>query len=99
MQINIQTIHFDADQKLLDFTEKKVSKLETVFDRITVIDVFLKFESASSVIKEKTAELKVLIPGNTLFAKENSDNFEEAIDAAVESMKRQLQKQKEKFKN
>ena len=99
MNINIQSIHFDADQKLLDFTRSKIEKLETVFDKIVLVDVYLKFDSASSQIKEKTAEIKIQIPGITLFSKESNDNFEAAIDEAVESMRRQLKKHKEKLKN
>jgi putative sigma-54 modulation protein len=99
MEIRIQSIHFDADQKLLDYVEKRVAKASTFFDHITGIDVYLKFESAHSQIKEKTVEMKVLVPGTTIFASENSLNFEEAVDLAMESLKRQLTKHKEKIKN
>ena len=99
MDIRIQSINFNADQKLLDYVEKRVSKAATFFDRITGIDVYLKFDSAHSQIKEKTVEMKVLVPGSTIFASENSLNFEEAVDLAMESLKRQLTKHKEKIQN
>jgi len=96
METRIQTIHFDADAKLLDFTKKKISKLETFHDKIVDVDVYLKFTAASSTIKEKAVEIKVNVPGNTLFAEERATTFEEAIDIVVETMKRQLKKTKQK---
>jgi len=38
------------------------------------------------------------IPGNDLFAKKQSDSFEESTDIAVEALRRQLKKHKEKIK-
>ena len=32
MKVNIQSIHFDADEKLLDFIQKRLDKLETYYD-------------------------------------------------------------------
>ncbi len=99
MAIRIQTIHFTADKKLIDFAEKKIGKLTNLFDIILDVDVYLKFDSANSQIKDKAAELKVAVPGTTLFASETSKTFETAIDEAVSSMKRQLKKHKDKLKN
>jgi len=99
MEIRIQSIHFDADQKLLDYVEKRVSKVSTFFNHITGVDVYLKFDSAHSQIKDKSVELKVIVPGATIFASETSLQFEEAVDNAVESLKRQLKKHKEKVQN
>ncbi len=99
MEMRIQTIHFDADVKLLDFAKRKISKLETFHDNIVDIDLYLRFTSASSAVKEKTVEIKVHVPGNTLFAEERASTFEEAIDVAVDTMKRQLKRSKERVKN
>ncbi len=96
METRIQTIHFDADVKLIDFAKKKLSKLETFHDKIIDVDMYLKFTAASSTIKEKAVEIKVNVPGNTLFAEERATTFEEAIDIVVDTMKRQLKKTKEK---
>lgn len=99
MEIRIQSIHFDADKKLLDFAKKKIQKLGIIYERIVDVEVYLKFENASSQIKEKQADLKVNLPGIILFASEHAPTFEEAIDKAVESLKRQLKKRKDKLKN
>jgi putative sigma-54 modulation protein len=97
MNIKINDVHFTADQKLVDFITKKVSKLETFFDGIITVEIILK------VIKPETSnnkevELKISIPSKDyLFAKKQADTFEEATDLAVEAIKRQISKIKEKM--
>ena len=79
MEIRKQAINFDADIKLLDFIDKKLSKLETFYDNIVSTDVFLKLEKTGQ-IQDKIAEIKLHVPGSTLIAKETSKTFEESID-------------------
>jgi len=97
MNIKINDVHFNADQKLVDFVNKKVSKLETFFEGIITAEIILK------VIKPETSnnkevELKLSIPSKDyLFAKKQADTFEEALDLAIEAIKRQISKMKEKL--
>ncbi len=98
MKLNFTAIHFDADQKLVEYIERKASKLNQFFDRIIDGHVFLKLENTGQ-IKDKIVELKLLIPGDTLIATESSKTFEAAADAAVDNMKRQLNKHKEKVQD
>jgi putative sigma-54 modulation protein len=97
MEIRKQSVHFDADQKLLDFIDRKVSKLETFFDRIVSADIILKLEKTGQV-QDKVAEIKLNVPGNTLIAKETCKSFEEAIDKSADVLRRQLIKYKEKMR-
>lgn len=100
MHIDIQSIHFDADQKLKDYVQKKAERLSKYFDRITEIEIFLKLENASSLnVKNKLVEVKVLLPGNTLFSKESAPTFEVASDQSFDHMRRQLKRYKEKIRN
>lgn len=94
MKIHTEAVHFTADQKLLDFIERKLTKLETFFDRILDVQVILKLENIGQV-RDKVAELIVHIPGGQLIAKETNKTFEVAIDEATESIRRQLIKTKE----
>jgi len=98
MKIQTQAIHFSADQKLLKFIEKKVSKLEQFFDKIISAEVILKLENTGKV-KDKIAEIKLNVPGSVLFASESSKTFEESIDSSISSLKRQLAKHKLRKKN
>jgi putative sigma-54 modulation protein len=97
MKLQIQSIHFDADIKLLDFIQKKLNKLDTFYDKITNGDVYLRVENEEAT--NKSVHIKLFLPGTSIMAKEQAASFEEATDIAVETLKRQLKKQKEKMSN
>lgn len=103
MNLRLHSVHFDADQKLLDYITKKVEKLETFHHRIVDGEVILRLEKShlnkNEVFANKILELKINIPGQQLFTKESSSTFEAAVDLAVERMSRQLKKNKEKRQN
>ena len=95
MKISVQSIHFNADRKLLDFIQKKVDKLDLFFDQIINGEVYLKLENVEGEAN-KIAEIKLAVPGGTLFAKAQCKSFEEATDLAIESLKKQITKHKDK---
>ena len=96
MTVNIHNVHFDADAKLIEHVNKKISKLENHHDRIMKVDVFLKLDNVMHQIKDKVAEIRVKIPKNELFVKQSTKSFEESFDMALDSMLIQLKKAKEK---
>lgn len=95
MKAKIQSVHFDADKKLLDFIDEKIGKLVTFNSTIIDAEVILRLEN-SSTTDNKVVEIKLLVPGPDLFAKRQCKSFEEATDQAVEALRRQLRKVKEK---
>lgn len=95
MDINIHSIHFDADKKLINFIEGKVKKLVQYYDHIISAEVFLRLENDQSS-ENKLAEVRLDIPGNDMFAKKRSKSFEESIDNVVEALRKQITKYKEK---
>lgn len=97
MKLKVQSIHFDADRKLVNFIQRKVDKLETYFDRVVDGEVFLRLNNEG--IDNKTVEIKLNLPGNQLFATEKARSFEAATDQATEALKSQLKKFKTKVKN
>ncbi len=97
MNVNIQTVHFDADSKLVSYVEKKVSKIFQYHDRITKVDVFLKLDNVVHNIKDKVAEIKVHIPKCDIFVKHSSKSFEESFDVALDSIIMQIKRKKEKL--
>lgn len=98
MKIRVQSIHFTADIKLLDFIQKKADKLDQFFDQIISGEIYLKLENTEDEAN-KITEIKLIISGNDLFAKEQCKTFEEATDKAIESLRRQLDKHKEKVRS
>ncbi len=95
MTLKIQSVHFDADKKLLAFVEEKVDKLTHYYDGIINSEVILKLDK-SDTAENKIAEIKVHIAGNDLFAKKQCKSFEEAIDSSIDALKAQVKKHKEK---
>jgi putative sigma-54 modulation protein len=97
MEVTISSIHFKADVKLEDFIKEKTAKLGKLFDGVIGCDVILRVDAASNN-ENKIAEIRVMIPGNDLFAKKQAKSFEEAVDNAVDALRRQIKKHKEKLR-
>jgi putative sigma-54 modulation protein len=97
MNVNIQSVHFDADSKLVSYVEKKVSKLFQFHDRITKVDVYLKLDNVVHNIKDKIAEIRVHVPKHEFFVKHSSKSFEESFDEALDSLIVQIKRKKEKL--
>ena len=97
MNVNIQSLHFAPDSKLVALIEKKVAKLSQFHERITKVDVFLKLDNVAHKIKDKVAEIKVHVPKHDLFVKHSSKSFEESFDMALDSVINQIKRKKEKM--
>lgn len=96
MTINIQSVHFNADKKLLDFVQEKVSKLSTFYDGVISGEVTLRLDKSSNS-ENKICEIKILGRGHEFFAKKQCASFEEATDLVCEALRSQLVKYKEKL--
>ncbi|MBC7410557.1 MAG: ribosome-associated translation inhibitor RaiA [Arcicella sp.] len=98
MKLQVHSIHFDADTKLLEFIQSKLNKLDMFYDRITGGEVFLRLDKGDTKrVRNKMLEVKISLPGATLFVKEQASSFEEAMDIAIEALKIQLKKFKDKI--
>ena len=91
--INVKSLKFDADQKLLDFVEKKVAKVEKFFDNLGDIDVTL---SLSPEPDNKCVRLQTRFPGEDLVIERHAKTFEEAVTEAVDLMKERIVRAKER---
>ncbi len=97
MKIHVHAVHFDIDPKLVGFIQNKLNKLETFYDKFISGEVFLKLDKGdSSKVQKKHIEIKLSVPGSTIFAEEKGSTFEEATDLALEALKSQIKKFKEK---
>jgi putative sigma-54 modulation protein len=96
MNVNIQSVRFTPDVKLIDLVNKKLQKLNTFHDRIIKVDVYLKLDNVVHNIKDKIAEIRVHIPKHQFFVKASSKSFEESFDTALESLVSQVKRKKEK---
>ena len=97
MKLQVHSIHFDADQKLVAYIQKKVNKLDTFYDRLVDGEVFLRLNNEG--IDNKTVEIKLNVPGGQLFSLEKARSFEAATDLATDALRMQVKKFKEKLNN
>ena len=96
MNVNIQTVHFDADSRLIEYVNQKLQKLNSFTDRIIRVNVFLKLDNGMHAVKDKIAEIRVHVPRHNFFVKSTSKSFEESFDDAFDSIVTQIKKNKER---
>ncbi|HET8884751.1 MAG TPA: ribosome-associated translation inhibitor RaiA [Salinimicrobium sp.] len=96
MKVNVQSVNFTADQKLINFIQAKLDKLENHFHKIIYADVYLKVQNTSEK-ENKTTEILLSIPGDGVMVKKTCKKFEECVDECINSLERQLKKRKEKL--
>lgn len=97
MKVNVQSVNFNADKKLIDFIQLRLDKLEHYYDKVVYADVYLKVQNTSNK-ENKITEVLLSIPGGDVMVKKTCKKFEMCVDECVASLQRQLQKKKEKSK-
>jgi len=93
MEIKVQSIKFDADQKLLDFIDKKVGRIDKYYEDIVRTEVNLSLRADP---QNKNVKIIVYIPGTEIIVEKNADTFEVAIVDCVGVLKGALVSAKEK---
>ena len=96
MNVNIQTVRFDADAGLIDYVNQKLQKLNTFHDRIIKVNVFLKLDNVVHTIKDKIAEIRIHVPRHEFFVKSTSKSFQVSFDEAFDSIVNQIKRKKQK---
>lgn len=96
MNVNVHSIHFDADIKLVEFIKEKLNKLTQFHDSILSGDVTLKVGSDGERPENKVVEIRLMVPGNDLFAKRQASSFEEAAVNTVEALRSQVERTRTK---
>lgn len=96
MNVNIQTVRFDADSRLIEYVNRKLEKLNTFHDRIIRVSVFLKLDNVVHNIKDKIAEIRIHVPKQEFFVKSTSKSFQESFDEAFDSIINQIKRKKQK---
>ena len=95
MNIQIHSVRFDADKKLIDFVHQKIGKLKQYGEEIVNAEVYLRLDK-DQTRENKISEIKLDISGGPLFARKQSKTFEEATGDAIEALKKQITKHKQK---
>lgn len=95
MNVQIHSVRFDADKKLIDFVQGKLEKLNQLGEPIVNAEVYLRLDNDQEKVN-KVSEIKLDLAGGPLFARKQSRSFEEATDDAIDALKKQIAKHKEK---
>ena len=93
MNVQIQSVKFDAGKQLIEFIEKKLAKLDRFAENAMGADVILKLDKDNER-GNKIAVVTLHRPGGDLRVEEQARTFEEAIDNSLDVMKRQIEKAK-----
>jgi putative sigma-54 modulation protein len=94
MEVKIQSVKFDASKQLIEFVEKKMSRLERFEGNSTGVGVILKLDKDSEK-GNKVALVTLHVPGADIVSEQRARTFEEAVDLALDALKRQIEKRKE----
>ncbi len=95
MNVNVHSIHFDADTKLVDLINEKLDKLTVFHDAILSAEVFLRLEHDGENRENKHVEIRLSVPGPDLFAKRKGRTFEEAVIGTIEALRGQIEHNKD----
>jgi putative sigma-54 modulation protein len=97
MNIQFHSVRFDADKKLIDFVHQKLEKLTQFDEDIVNAEVYLRLDKDQER-ENKISEIKLELPGGPLFARKQSKTFEEATDDAIDALKKQITRHKQKMR-
>lgn len=96
MNLSVQSQHFHVDAKLIAYIEKKLSRLDRMSSWIKDAEVHLKLQDTGGKVQDKITEIRLHVPGGFLVDRKSSRTFESAIDASLDTLRRQLVRHKEK---
>ena len=96
MTVNIQSVNFKADGKLITFIKERLATTTQFYDRAISTAVFLKVDNNHNR-ENKIVEMRMSVPGIDIVVTKERKSFEEAANIAVDVLIRQLKKHKEKI--
>ncbi len=94
MEIQLFTRNMELTPRLQEYVEKKVSKLSRYLPNITDVRVDLSVENTRSSAQRQVAQLTIRTPRVMLRAEERASDMFTAIDAALDKMRRQINRYK-----
>ncbi len=95
MDVIIQSLGFKHSGNLETYVNDRLNKLSPS-DTIIRANVTL-FQGPDRATPSDYCEIRLEVPGNDLFVKEQSAGFEQAVDECVNKLQGILRKQKEKM--
>ena len=94
MNIQITSRKFKAKDSLKEFIQDQIEWLDKFYDDIMDVKVVLSYKMMDD--SQKTAEIILKIPGNTISVSATTDDFKKSISECIEKAESQLKKIKGK---
>lgn len=94
MKVVLNAVKFTPDEKLQNFVNDKVGKIERLLPEALQADVSLKVDKPETN-NNKIAEIRLVVRGKDLFVTKQADSFEEAVMLSIDALKTQIDKFKE----
>ena len=98
MQLQIESPHMEADKKLTDLIRSKFDHLAKRYGRINRCDVVLR-KGKSDRQKYFFIEAKMEVPRTILFASDEAESFEMALEKVINDLEHQLNRHKEEIED
>jgi putative sigma-54 modulation protein len=96
MQLQIKGRNLEVSEKMREYAERKLSKLEKLVHPDTAVELELTVEKNPSVAANQVAEATVWLKGKTLHCKEASRDLRASIDELTEKLHRELTELRDK---
>ena len=94
MDIIIQSLGFKAGEELEEYIREKLKKLNPN-DHIVRANVTM-FLGPDKATPNTHSEIRLEVPGNDHFVKENSPDFVQTVDSAINKLQGMIRKSREK---
>jgi putative sigma-54 modulation protein len=99
MELSIKGKNVEVTDRLSDYVEQKIGKLDRYLPTISEVWVELSTEGARAAQDRQVCQVTVRANGAILRAEERSDDMFTSIDAVLDKMYRQIARYKGKRKN
>ena len=90
MNVTIQHLSGRPSHRLKALITDNLRKLEKMYAPIAEAHVCLKTQTGSG--ENKCVEIKIIIPGNDLFAAKRGETFESAAKLTMDALKHQIER-------
>jgi len=96
MNAEIQFVDLDRSESLEVYVQEKLNKLGTKYEWVVYAHVYFKKE-AHDGLKDNVCEIRLSAPGPQIFAQDNEENFEKAVNNVIGKLDVQLNRRKDEM--
>lgn len=96
MKIEIRNVHLELEEKTRDYAAEKIGRLEKYYKNIVKAEITLEEHSGDTADVRYGCKVKIVLPGNDLFAEDFDKEITVAIDKVEAKLRDQIVRAKEK---